>query len=363
MHNNTIPTIWAHLNLPTINSFLNSLNLFLIPSNPQHFSFFQVYHTNNLNIIISQFNNIQHPSYYILDNYSTNQIGLKPITLPLLINFNCFNLPYHQVKTYNNPFSLQIDYKEILALIHISINLTIPTPNQILPQINLYTRDIQLIQQTINFTNYQNQLINLNSLLQSLHLTELNFYTDASIQNLKTPSIKSGIGWICKENTSIKFNAATQPSPDFTRIELMSIISILLVAPFNTLLNIYIDNLTAIKNLTSPTSTKLIQQKNWDILTIINSLKTTKNINLNLIKVKSHSTNSFHNQADSLAKQGTNKPILKIQLSFFNPPTYFLWNNHLIPFKIRTFVKNITTINELNTWSSLKFFNNIHNIE
>src|ERR1043165_5145735 len=143
----------------------------------------------------------------------------------------------------------------------------------------------------------------------------------------------------------------------------MSIISILLVAPFNSLLNIYIDNLTAIKNLSSSASTKIIQQKNWDILTIINSLKTTKNINLNPIKVKSHSTNTFHNQADSLAKQGTNKPILKIHLSFFTLPTYFRWHNHLIPFKIRTFVKNITTIDELKTWSSLKFFNNIPNIE
>jgi len=54
---------------------------------------------------------------------------------------------------------------------------------------------------------------------------------------------------------------------------------------------------------------------------------------------------------------------LKIQLFFFNPPTYFLWNNHLIPFKIRSLIKNIITINELSTWSSLKFFNNIPNIE
>src|ERR1043165_9766768 len=124
----------------------------------------------------------------------------------------------------------------------------------------------------------------------------------------------------------------------------MSIISILLVASFNTLLNIYINNLTVIKNLSSSTPTKIIQQKNWDILTIINSLKTTQNINLNPIKIKSHSTNLFHNQADLLAKQDTNKPILKIQLSFFNLPTYFRWHNHLIPFKIRTFVKNIITI-------------------
>jgi len=82
-----------------------------------------------------------------------------------------------------------------------------------------------------------------------------------------------------------------------------------------------------------------------------------------LHKIKSHSTNSFHNQADSLAKHGTKKPILKLDISKFNLPNYFSWNNYLIPFKIRTFIKSITTIHELINWSALKFFQNIPNIK
>ena len=80
-------------------------------------------------------------------------------------------------------------------------------------------------------------------------------------------------------------------------------------------------------------------------------------------KIKSHSINSFHNQADSLAKHGTTKSILKLDISKFNLPNYFSWNNYLISFKICTFIKNITTIHELVNWSALKFFQNIPNIK
>ncbi|CAG8842808.1 2251_t:CDS:1, partial [Racocetra persica] len=44
----------------------------------------------------------------------------------------------------------------------------------------------------------------------------LHFHTDASIQNLQSPNIKSDIGWICENNLSIKFNATTIPYLDTT---------------------------------------------------------------------------------------------------------------------------------------------------
>jgi len=89
------------------------------------------------------------------------------------------------------------------------------------------------------------------------------------------------------------------------------------------MITIYLDNIIAIKNLTFFSSYKLIQNKNWDILQIINSLKENKNISLKLIKVKSHSNISLHNQADLLAKQGTTKPIIKFSPLLFNYPIYF----------------------------------------
>ena len=128
-------------------------------------------------------------------------------------------------------------------------------------------------------------------------------------------------------------------------------------------LNIYIDNTTAIKNLEQSITLKLIQTKNWNIIFYINHLKHFKNILTTFHKVKLYSTDSFHNQADSLAKQGTTKSIIKLNILKFNTPNHFLWNNFLISFKVRTFIKNIITIQEIAKWSNLKFFQNITNIK
>ena len=95
-----------------------------------------------------------------------------------------------------------------------------------------------------------------------MNTKNLHFYTDGSLKNLQTPTIQSGIGWICRDNTLIKFNAATQSYPDTTRIELEAILSLLIAIPSNISINIYIDNITAINNLQTPTTAKQIQLKN-----------------------------------------------------------------------------------------------------
>ena len=76
-------------------------------------------------------------------------------------------------------------------------------------------------------------------------------------------------------------------------------------------------------------------------------------------KVKSHSNNYLHNQADLLAKQGTSKPIISIDITKLNFPIYFQWHQNLIPFKLRTFIKNIITIKELYNFSQLKYLQNL----
>ncbi|CAG8828736.1 23627_t:CDS:1, partial [Racocetra persica] len=98
--------------------------------------------------------------------------------------------------------------------------------------------DIQLIYDIANLTIYQNQLSQLYSLIQNLDSQELHFHTDASIQNLQSPNIKSGIGWICENNLSIKFNAATILYPDTTHAELEAIISLLFAISNNTYIHI-----------------------------------------------------------------------------------------------------------------------------
>jgi len=158
-------------------------------------------------------------------------------------------------------------------------------------------------------------------LIQNSYSDNLTFYTDGSIKDHKTPNIKSGIGWICEANTNINFNASTKSYADTNRTELEAVLSLLLVIPSNFSIKIHLDNQTAIKNLQYTSFLKQLHTKNWDIISFINHLKTLKNLNIQFLKIKSH-TNSFHNQADSLAKRGTSKPILELLLP--TTSTYFL---------------------------------------
>ena len=135
------------------------------------------------------------------------------------------------------------------------------TFSQSIPQVHIPIQEIQLIHYLTNHTIYQHQLTSLLTLIQNLALQDLHFYTDASIQNLQSSNIKSGIGWICENNMSIKFNAATTPYPDLIRTELEAIISLLLTIPNNTHINIHLDNNTAIKNLKQTHFSKTIQNK------------------------------------------------------------------------------------------------------
>ena len=351
---NSIHITWPHIKLPSKNSFINTTDL-ISPSNslPYQLLF------NNRDKIILQSNKSQQTTLYKINQSSetsTGQSNLLEITnLPW--NFKSINLPYRQIKF--NRFLLQIDYKEILAIIDIFNILDLPLlPSPYQPQINILSREIHLIYHSIKTSYYQNQLIQIYNNILNLNTIHLNFFTDASIKNLQSSNIKSGIGWICENDPSIYFNAAINPSPDSSRSELIATIPLLLAIPNNSVITIYIDNLSAIKNLIYPPSFKLIQNKNWDIISIINSIKSTKNISITPIKVESHSTNSLHNQADLLAKQGSDKPIIEISYTYFKLPTHFLWNNYIITHKARSFIKNIIKIQELTSWSSLKFFNN-----
>src|SRR5260364_283884 len=77
--------------------------------------------------------------------------------------FSLFNLPYNQINKSKNQTYIQIDYKEILALIHI-FNLTntttSSTSSQSISQIYISTQETQLIYHLTNNATYQHQLTN-----------------------------------------------------------------------------------------------------------------------------------------------------------------------------------------------------------
>ncbi|CAG8813776.1 17597_t:CDS:2, partial [Racocetra persica] len=170
---------------------------------------------------------------YVLTPTNTGFTQLSPSTLSSFHIFSSFNFPYKLTNKLNNPLHIQIDYKEILALNDIFDFINTTNSSQLIPQINILTQDIQLIYDITNLTIYQNQLSQLYSLIQNLDSQELHFHTDASIQNLQSPNIKS----------------ATIPYPDTTRAKLEAIISLLLATSNNTHIHIHLDNKIAIKNL------------------------------------------------------------------------------------------------------------------
>ena len=126
-------------------------------------------------------------------------------SIHILSNSKLINLPYKQIKF--NRSLLQIDFKEILAIIDIFNNLNLPTtPPLYQPQINILSREIQLIYHIIESPYYQYQLTQIHNNISNLSLTNFQFATDASIQNVQSSNIRSSIEWICKNNLSIKFN-------------------------------------------------------------------------------------------------------------------------------------------------------------
>src|SRR6185295_7011717 len=128
--------------------------------------------------------------------------------------------------------------------------------------------------------------------------------------------------------------------------------------PINSHNNIHLDNLSALINIQLFLSLhKFSHIKNWDILFIIHYLIKTKSLNISFHKNKSYSNNSFHNQANLLAKQDTNKYEIISNFKTILPP-YFTWHDHIIPIKTCSFLQNTITIQSLLTWSQLKYFQN-----
>ena len=88
----------------------------------------------------------------------------------------------------------------------------------------------------------------------------------------------------------------------------------------------------------------MFKTKNRSLINQIIDCCRTKNIDLELIKVKSHSMNHWNDKADKLAKEGLiSDLLLEVQdvttSSIRVAPT---WRNKLIDSPLRTFV-NITT--------------------
>ncbi|CAG8856959.1 36521_t:CDS:1, partial [Gigaspora margarita] len=167
--------------------------------------------------------------------------------------------------------------------------------------------------------------------------------------------------WILDNQVRIKFCAAIPNAPNSTRAETESIFYLLLIIPNNTLVNIHIDNVSTIQILQNLPyfQNTLIKLTNWDIVHNINYLLNHQNISITLHKVKAHSNNVLHTNANQLAKRSTDKKPIEINSNYFLPPSFFSWKKFTITFKLCKFIKNIFLIQNINNLIQLKSIQNL----
>ena len=182
----------------------------------------------------------------------------------------------------------------------------------------------------------------------------LAFYTDGSLAKEKLDEVitcKQGLGWLqVDENENFKVqdgSLSIQQWPSSTCAELAAIWVTLLITPIDAKVKIYTDSAAAIEMVKKgdiiKTNKEWLKQKNYNLLLKIIETKQSKNLDLELIKVKGHSENKWNNEADRLAKIGLNAPELYIQNIDKNSRLRYnmFWNKSLIEMPTRKFIKDL----------------------
>ena len=162
---------------------------------------------------------------------------------------------------------------------------------------------------------------------------------------------KQGLGWLqVDENENFKVQDSSlsiQQWPSSTHAELAAIWVTLLITPIDAKVKIYTDSVAAIEMIKKgdiiKTNKEWLKQKNYNLLLKIIETKQSKNLDLELIKVKGHSENKWNNEADRLAKIGLNAPELYIQNIDKNSRLRYnmFWNKSLIEMPTRKFIKDL----------------------
>ena len=215
--------------------------------------------------------------------------------------------------------------------------------------------DIELIRKQHLSQNLKNNLIQRIYANQLLNEPEMTFYTDGSLRKSlpeEGPCIdRMGLGWVQvdgKEEVVLdKGKVEARNWLSSTKAELLAIWYVLLMIPKIRKVRIYTNNAAAIAGLNKArklkTSKQWIKEKNLDLKRSIKELLELKELELDLIKVKGHSSNKWNNIADSLAKEGGN--LENIDSIIDRPPpnsnVSLRWGQIFVETPTRQFIKNI----------------------
>ena len=177
------------------------------------------------------------------------------------------------------------------------------------------------------------------------------FYTDGSLKQIDN-NIMMAIGWIQVESIDSKkiiaeFFAANIEWPSSMKAEIIAILSVLLVVTSNSNVVIYTDSQNAINQYNCYKSELSFKRKlkitGYLIWEIIIYLTTKYNINLRLIKIKSHVGNWGNDSANALVKKGLSEPRLQVIDKLIEDKAIMQWYNRTVEWRPRKFIKTLKT--------------------
>ena len=235
----------------------------------------------------------------------SSQSKLLPRTFVTIYNSNNLGRTVH----IDDPSTL---FKQMTTIQDINIRHSVPTVD-LAPSI-----DEQLIHSQIHSPTLANDLLDIwidnVSFLQHNGLnSKLEAYTDGSLASKHVRRDRSrldnismmGSGWFIVQNNR-RFDCGSQLWPSSTKAELIAIWSLLLTVPSNSQIIIFTDSQAAIdgirNSLSTPTVRSYLKSTNGPILDAIRHSTTIKHLNVNYIKVKSHSGDAGNDIADGIAK-------------------------------------------------------------
>ena len=141
-----------------------------------------------------------------------------------------------------------------------------------------------------------------------------------------------------------------------TKLELLAIWYVLLMAPRKKKVRIYTDSAAAIASLEgkvkSMTNKQRLRKKNYNLVENIRSIISIKELSLELVKVKGHSNNKWNNRADRLVKERSKLDNIDrvIQRTPIGTSVNLCQKKELVEDPTRQFIKEVLDLKTSTDW-------------
>jgi ribonuclease HI len=220
-------------------------------------------------------------------------------------------------------------------------------------EVNIVGIEEAIIQRVVKNKEIQKELSDIARML--IEKEEVNIFTDRSLaldHEGRQEEKRMGIGWVIVDNnlrdSSVSFKCRIGDWPSSTQAELGAIWTALLVVPKESNVKIYSDSKVAIEGIQNFKGSTSIRNnfkiKNRTLINQIIDCSESKKINLEFIKVKSHSKDKWNDEADKIAKEGLwSNNMLEVQdVTLGKIRIVPMWKSKSVERPLRSFI-NLTT--------------------